>query len=384
VSGGIRPRACGECLKRAWLVGSLSADIERAVGETPGSRAREVLALPDQDLTRAMAGRSGPDLLERAESLEPASMAEAVAGARAWATCRHDKLYPLGLLDLSDPPATLFGRGDASLLAQLGAESVVTIVGSRRPSGYGRELAATLASEVASAGMAVVSGMAIGIDSCAHRGTLQAEGLTVAVLGTGVDVAYPSRNRTLYEEIVETGLIVSELPPGTTARRWTFPARNRIMAALGAMTIVVEARERSGSLITAGMAADLGREVGAVPGRVGTSSATGTNGLLRDGSQVIRGGQDVLDSLLGPGAGRGLSTRGPALDVEPARVLELVEGGATSADALGRESGLDPGSLAATLINLELGGYVRADSAGRYERTALEQPHESRQPAAPD
>jgi DNA processing protein len=375
VSDRAEPRACGECLKRAWLVGSLSGHIERAVSDAPGQRVRELLALPDEDLARAMAHTRGSDFLEQAASRDPDRMTRAVAGARAWVSCRHDEFYPEALLDLSDPPAALFGRGDPGLLGRLLAESTVTMVGSRRPSAYGRELAITLGREVASAGLAVVSGMAMGIDSCAHQGALMAEGLTVAVLGTGVDVPYPTRGASLYEEITETGLIVSELPPGTTARRWTFPARNRIMAALGAMTIVVEARERSGSLITATMASDLGREVGAVPGRVGASSAAGTNGLLRDGSQVIRGGQDVLDSLLGPGAeSPRLSARGPALEPKLAEVLAIVEGGAESADALGRASRLDPGSLAAALVRLELSGYVRSSSTGRYERTSLQPP----------
>jgi DNA processing protein len=300
-----------------------------------------------------------------------------VAGASAWTCCRHDRLYPEPLASLGDPPAVLFGRGAPRLLAELRLEGTVTIVGSRRPSVYGRELAADLGREVAAAGLTVVSGMAIGIDSRAHRGALDAGGLTVAVLGTGVDVPYPPRHAPLYDEIVERGLVVSELPPGTLARRWTFPARNRIMAALGQMTIVVEARERSGSLITAEMAQDLNREVGAVPGRVGTSSAAGTNNLLRDGASVIRGAQDVLDSMLGVGVERARAARGPTLEPELAAVLDLVEAGSSSADALARASHLEPGPLAAALVRLELGGYLRSDSAGRYERTALAAPEPS-------
>src|SRR5262249_4673044 len=232
----------------------------------------------------------------------------------------------------------------------------------------------TLAREASAAGLAVVSGMAMGIDAAAHRGALEGGAPTVAVLGGGVDIPYPRRCARLYGEIVERGLVISELPPGTAARRWTFPARNRIMAALGSMTIVVEARERSGSLITATMAQELGREVGAVPGRVGSSPAAGTNALLRDGATVIRGGPDVLDSLLGPGAGASLASQGPALEPGLGALLALVEGGAASADALARGSKLEPGQLAAALVRLELSGYVRSDSAGRYERTALAAP----------
>src|SRR5581483_678724 len=201
-----------------------------------------------------------------------------------------------------DAPAVLFGRGDPALLGELVPDGAVTIVGTRRPSGYGRELATSLAREVAAAGVGVVSGMALGIDSRAHAGALEAGGFTVAVLGNGVDIAYPASSRQLYAQIAERGLVISELPPGTAARRWSFPARNRIMAALSAMTVVVEAREPSGSLITAEFAQELGRQLGAVPGRVGTSSAAGTNGLLRDGAAVIRGAGDVLDALLPIGA----------------------------------------------------------------------------------
>jgi DNA processing protein len=355
-------------------VGSLAGHIDQAVDKTvPGRRAHELLGLSDEDLARAMARSEASAFLERAAARDPERMLAAVAGARAWACCRHDSLYPTGLSDLGDPPAVLFGRGDAALLSGLAPDDAVTIVGSRRPSAYGRELATTLGREVGGAGLAVVSGMAMGIDSCAHRGALEAGALTVAVLGTGVDVPYPPRCARLYDEIVERGLVLGELPPGTTARRWTFPARNRIMAALGRMTIVVEARERSGSLITAEMAQDLSREVGAVPGRVGSSPAAGTNDLLRDGAVVIRGGDDVLDSMLGIGVERvaGSSARGPRLESDLAEVLDLVERGAGSADALARASGMEPGPLAAALVRLELSGYLRSDSGGRYERTTL-------------
>jgi DNA processing protein len=175
---------------------------------------------------------------------------------------------------------------------------------------------------------------------------------------------------------VERGLVIGELPPGTKVRRWTFPARNRIMAALGAMTVVVEARERSGSLITAEMAQDLSREVGAVPGLVGSSPAAGTNALVRDGAQLIRGAQDVLDALLGPGATRAAvrTPVGSALEPEPALLLELIERGAGSADSLATASRLEPGALATALLRLELSGYVRRNGDGRYERTTLTVP----------
>jgi DNA processing protein len=376
LSDATSPQACADCLRRSWLIGSLVGHIDKAVDSTPGSRAHELLSLSDEDLARALARSNARSFLAQARERDPESLSSAVAGAAAWATCPHDSLYPEALGDLGDPPATLFGRGDPARLRELGPSETVTIVGSRRPSRHGRELARDLGREVASAGLPVVSGMAMGIDSAAHAGALNAGGLTVAVLGTGVNVPYPPRSSRLYEEIVGAGLVLSELPPGTMARRWTFPARNRIMAALGRMTVVVEARERSGSLITATMAEQLNREVGAVPGRVGSSPAAGTNALLHDGAHVIRGGQDVLDALIGPGAaGARIATpRGPALEESLACVLDLVERGSSSADALARASGLEPGPLAAALVRLELSGYLRSDSSGRYERTALSAP----------
>ena len=356
MSGG-RPWACTACLRRAWLVGSLAGHIDTAVDNAAGNRAREILALPDVELARAMARSDGPGFVARAESRGREEMEAAVTESGAWATCRHDDAHPDALGDLGDTPPALFGRGAPALLADLDLGDTVTVVGSRRPSRYGLEMARTLARELASAGLAVVSGMALGIDSAVHEGALEAGGRTVAVLGNGVDIAYPLRSRRLYEEIVERGVVIAELPPGTPARRWTFPARNRIMAALAAMTIVVEARERSGSLITAGMAEDLTREVGAVPGRVGASLAAGTNGLLRDGAQLIRGGQDVLDALLGPGADGLLQARaGPALEPEFSSILDWIERGASSADALARASQIEPEVLAGALVRLELTG----------------------------
>jgi DNA processing protein len=343
--------------------------------DAPGSRAREILGLPDEELAGAMARSKARSFIEGAAQRDPARMLSAVAGVGAWASCRHDDTYPDALGNLGDAPAVIFGRGDPGLLAGLARESAVTIVGSRRPSGYGRDVARSLGRDVASAGVAVVSGMAMGIDSCAHQGALEAGGLTIAVLGTGVDVPYPTRSARLYEEIVERGVVIGELPPGTQARRWTFPARNRIMAALGAMTVVVEARRRSGSLITAEMAQDLNREVGAVPGRVGASPAAGTNGLLHEGAHLVRDAQDVLDALVGTGAGHAIRPRtGPSLEPELACVLDLIERGAGSADALARAARMQPGPLASALVRLELSGYVRSDSAGRYERTSLAAP----------
>jgi DNA processing protein len=366
--------ACDACLQRGWLVGRLSGHIETATANSPGRRARELLALPDAELVRFLAPAEVAPIETEVATLDLRRLRARLSADDCWAVCRHRDQYPIALRDDPQAPAALFGRGEARLLERLDADAAVTVVGARRPSGYGREVATGLGRELGAAGLAVVSGMALGIDSCAHRGALEVGGLTVAILGSGPDVPYPARMRRLYAQIVEHGLVLGELPPGARPRRWTFPARNRIMAALGGMTVVVEARERSGSLITSTMASDLGREVGAVPGRVGSSPAAGTNSLLRDGAQLIRCGQDVLDSLLGAGAlSRAQVVERPRqddLDPELASALDAVDQGAETLDAIARSSGGSPQSVAAAVTRLELLGLLRCDSTGRYRRAA--------------
>ena len=361
--------ACEACLRRAALVAALSGHVETAVADTPGSRASEVLALSDDDLLEALAPRAADRVLEQ---VSVGALRDRLAAGEVWARCRHHDDYPRVLRATREAPAVLFGLGSVELLARLDAELAVTVVGARRPSAYGREVARVLGRELAASGLIVVSGMAMGIDSCAHEGALETAGETVAVLGGGPDLPRPERKRRLHGELIRRGLVLSELPPGTEPRRWTFPARNRIMAALGAMTVVVEAKERSGSLITATMAQDLGREVGAVPGQVGVSVAAGTNALLRDGAHLVRDCRDVLDTLLGIGAisaRRVPETRkGPVLPPELRPVLDAVEHGASTADEVAALAGLPAGETAAALTRLELLGHVEAGAMGRYRR----------------
>ena len=364
------PRACDGCLRRSWLVGSLSASIERAISGLPAGRSRELLGLDDERLAAAVGGKDAAQFLKRSRVRDATRLRGALRGARVWAACRHDPLYPAGLSDLSDAPSVIFGRGDRGLLERLG-EPAATVVGTRRPSSYGRELAFGLGWELGAAGVPVISGMANGVDSRAHEGALQARGFTVAVLGSGPDLPSPPGRARLHERIVDDGLVLSELPPGTAPRRWTFPARNRIMAALGRMTVVVEGRARSGSLITSSMAEDLGREVGAVPGRHGNPVAEGTNQLLSEGAHLVRDGRDVLDALLGPGQGSPRPAADEAnLEPELARALAAVDAGAATGDEVARASGLDGGAALSALTRLEIAGFVSCDGAGRYERTA--------------
>ena len=299
-SATTEPSACPECLRRSWLLALLAPYIEKASGEAPGRGISELLGLCNEDLVQRVAPRQGAPLLARVAAMSERCLREELAAAKCWACCHHEQLYPDALRDAPNAPWALIGRGEATLLEGLKATDTVTVVGARRASTYGREVARGLGRELAEAGIVVVSGLAFGVDACAHRGALEA-GRTFAVLGCGPDVAYPASHRSLWRRTCERRLVLSELPPGAGAWRWTFPARNRIMAALGGMTVVVEAAERSGSLITADIAADLGRDLGAVPGPVTSRSSAGPNSLLAGGAHVIRGAQDVLDAMLGPG-----------------------------------------------------------------------------------
>lgn len=310
-------------------------------------------------------------------------MSESVAVDRCWRLAVGDESYPRALLELnpSERP-TLHGVGTRSCVETLEEVPAVTIVGARNASAYGLRVAETLARDLALAGVAVVSGMARGIDAAAHRGALAGGGKTIAVLAGGPDIAYPASNRGLHARIVDRGAAISEHPPGRTAERYHFAQRNRIMAALGAVTVIVEAAQPSGSLITADDALRLGRTVGAVPGQVGVRVAAGTNDLIRDGAHLIRDARDVLDLVYGVGvAPPGRSTAGapsprpgPALDSGLGALLELVRAGAHTVDRLAVESGEGSRSVAVGLARLELLGYVAADPLGGYSVTGLREP----------
>ena len=246
----------------------------------------------------------------------------------------------------------------------------MAIVGTRDPSPYGTEVARSLGRGLGAAGVPVVSGLALGIDATAHRGCLDGGGAAFAVLACGPDVAYPRRHRRLHERIRENGLVLSELPPGTPPFRWSFPARNRIMAALSRLTVVVEAADPSGSLITADFARDLGRSVAAVPGRVTSKVARGTNGLLKDGAVPITSTEDVLDELFGVGAryppAPSHSLREPE-DPGLRHVLAAAER-LDSVASIAKAAGLSTAQTRAALARLEADGYLVRRSLDGWER----------------
>ena len=362
------PGACLDCLRRSWLLAALGPYVERIATGEAGSRSPELLRLSNEELVEVAAPKVAEQLLGRIAALGEGRLNEELLLADCWACCRHGDLYPAALRDAADAPWALIGRGDPGLIAGLEPFGAVTIVGARRATSYGREIARELARELSRAGMVVVSGMAFGIDGCAHRGALDG-GRTIAVLGCGPDVAYPASHRGLWRQICEQGLVISELPPGAPPWKWTFPARNRIMAALAGMTVVVEAARRSGSLITMDLAADLGRDLGAVPGPVTSRASAGPNALLASGAHVIRDAQDVLDAMLGPG--RQLERPDPVatLDTELGAVLAAVEAGESTCDGVAAVTGMPGSAAAASLAKLELLGYLTCSDLGSYTRT---------------
>jgi DNA processing protein len=274
---------------------------------------------------------------------------------------RSDARFPPLLRAIHDPPAGLFMRGGAD--PALVSRPAVAIVGARACSAYGAGVARMLGRELASAGLVVVSGLARGVDGEAHRGALEAGvgGATVAVLGCGIDRIYPAGHARLAGEVAESGLVVSEYAPGVEPAPWRFPARNRIVAGLAAATIVIEARDGSGALITADFALEEGREVLSVPGEITSALAAGSNGLLRLGATPLTRTEDVLE-LFGLEA---VQPDAPELSTAALSVLERVQDEPRGADALGRAIGLGAGEVAAALAELELAGLV-AESAGVY------------------
>ncbi len=279
---------------------------------------------------------------------------------------RSEPGFPPLLDAIPDPPHSLWLRGEADVA--LLADPAVAIVGARACSHYGRAVARSLAREVSAAGAIVVSGLARGIDGEAHLGSLESGGHTVAVLGCGIDCDYPSAHRPLAERIVEAGgLVVSEYAAGVEPAPWRFPARNRIIAGLCTATVVVEARERSGALITADFALEDGREVMAVPGEITSGLSAGTNALLRLGATPVTSAADVLEAL---GIDREIVEEGDGEPLGPSAsaVLKALQDGERSADELSHVTRLEPGAVAAALVELELLGRVSTGD-GTYRST---------------
>lgn len=323
-----------------------------------GDSARNVL-----DDLAARAARDEPDKASVLRSRAAAAIKRAAsAGIQpiAW----NDPVYPFALTTIADPPPVLWVRGDPSALST----PSVAIVGSRAASPYGLAVSAQLAGDVSACDLAVVSGLARGIDSAAHRGALDREGITVAVLGSAVDVIYPAEHAPLARAIEKQGAVVSELVPGTPPQARFFPRRNRIISGLARAVVIVEANEKSGSLITARCALEQGRDVLAVPGSVLGGRNRGAHALLRDGAAIVESADDILEEL-------GMGRRAPESGESRARVANrdpllecLTPGEACDLDAISERSGLNSPRLLPRLFDLELQGLVRRVGGGRFVR----------------
>jgi DNA processing protein len=353
--------ACDDCLRRTDLVAALAAwlDIEWRKRDAPG----RVLARPDESLLDACESAA---VRARYDRFDPAAAREAVRDAGLVAICRCEDAYPARLRDLPDPPAVLHVAGDPGCV---GGGHSVAVVGARRATPYGLTVARDLGCGLSAAGVNVVSGLALGVDGAAHAGALEGVAAPVAVLAGGADRPYPASKRHLHAAVRAVGAVVSEMPPGFGIHRWAFVARNRLIAALAQVVVVVEATERSGSLTTADLGAELGRTVAAVPGRVTCAVASGTNGLIRDGALLVRGVRDVLDALTElTGAQYETSAPpGPALAPELRALLEAIGAGHSTLPMLAAH-GFDPRAVLAGLGELEGRGLIRRGFGGRYER----------------
>lgn len=278
----------------------------------------------------------------------------------------HEPAYPELLRPIFDPPPGIFVRG--ALLPE--DNLAVSIVGSRQPTPYGLAVSEKLGRELAQAGITVISGMARGIDTAAHKGALQAGGRTIGVLGCGVDVIYPRENHRLYTQIISAGAVISEFPCGSPPEAWHFPVRNRLISGLARALVVVEAREKSGALITADLALEQGREVMAVPGNITSDLSRGTNNLIKQGACLVEGGKDILEEI-----GLGTLFNLPAapavhlaLTPEEDKVYQLLSYELVSLDELIEKTRLATPQVLSALMFLELKGFVKQFPGKFYTR----------------
>lgn len=279
----------------------------------------------------------------------------------------NDASYPPLLKEIADPPPILFVRGNPELLSL----PQIAIVGSRNPSTSGLDIAFNFAKTLSQCGFVITSGLALGIDAASHQGALKAKGYTIAVAGTGLDRVYPACHKDLATEIVNTGAMISEFPPGTTAKANHFPRRNRIISGLCQGLLVVEAAKQSGSLITARMALEQNREVFAIPGSIHNPLARGCNALIREGAKLVETTQDIIEELnqynqqdekFTP------PTMQSTLDLEQQTLLNLVMFSPTSIDTLVENANESVEVISSMLLILELQGYIEATPGGCYTR----------------
>jgi DNA processing protein len=361
VSGVRTPGACRDCLRRSWLLARLGASLDYRCADV--SRLTEALALDDDQLLDALAGTRRAALRTEFLRFDPSEVPQPVKGGKL---CRHDPGYPASLRD-AGAPAMLHVRGALTRLRGLTRAPVVAVVGSRRATDYGLEVARSLATGLAASGITVVAGLTDGIAQAAHSGVLEAGAPALGVVGGGLDVGRPQRQRSLIERLCGSGCAVSELPSDCDGRRWGPVAAERIVVRLAELTIVVEADDSARELAGAHLARALGRRVAAVPGRVSSRASRGTNALLIDGARLVRGPEDALELLDANRAARAGLAQAPCRRLEPrlAEVLERVGEGRDRPDEIALADD-DVGDLLLALSELELMGLLARGDGGRY------------------
>ena len=309
---------------------------------------------------------------DKADLLFDSAPTEAIEHGLAWASQPGQSIitladggYPPALLEIADPPSVLYVRGNPDLLHRRG----IAVVGSRNATPQGIQTAESFARHLAAQGLCIVSGLALGIDAAAHRGALAAQGETVAVIGTGADRIYPARNKELAIAIAERGAIVSEFPLGTPAVAYNFPRRNRIISGLARGVLVVEAAPESGSLITARLAAEQGREVFAIPGSIHSPVARGCHKLIKQGAKLVETAQDILEEL-GNFAAAPMPAAAPSAAPDESPILAALGHDPCSLDDLVERTGQSADQLLPELLSLELGGSLAPLPGNRYQRLA--------------
>lgn len=361
--------ACDHCLRASVLRSEALTFAETRY--SAGLEARRLLKMDPERMAGVLASEH-PEVLGGLEQTVATLAAGVARSDGLWTVCRHEPDYPATLANFREPsdiPPVIFGMGDKGLFDELGTGAGVAIVGARRASAYGREVAYSLANEAASIGLIVVSGMALGIDGAAHRGALQAGGRTVAVLAGGPETAYPRSHRLLHEQIRAAGCVIAENPPGSEARRWAFVARNRLIAGTASMTVFVEGGEESGAMHTVGFAEELGLPVGAVPGPVTSPMSAGPNALLAEmGAHLVRDASDLLEPIGFDAPARELDGFADA-ESEPLdrEIAGLIGAGERTprrlAESLPERS---PREISQALGRLELSGRVAREPSGEY------------------
>ena len=366
---GVGPETARRLLACFGSAPAVFGQTESALRQAASARQTAALLLPPPELSARLAQTQ--HWLDRS------------ASHRVWTL--GDAAYPQALLDLPDPALMFYaqGSGAAALGTSADTKPGLAIVGSRNPTHQGEQTARQMAHALACAGLCVVSGLALGIDGAAHQGALDAHdhiagGLTIAVVGTGLDRVYPRQHQALAQRIAQRGMLLSECPLGTPPLAANFPRRNRLIAALGLGTLVVEAALHSGSLITAQLALDLGREVLAVPGSIHAPQSRGCHALIRQGAKLVETAQDVLEELHLPqrapsslDTSRALPSSAKLVGGDEANsVLTHMGFDPVGLDALQARSGLDTAALQTELLTLELSGHIGRLPGGLFQRLA--------------